>query len=87
VAEGQTISAVVASNARLDQAGAISITAARERQLSVAGMSAPRVDRPEKYPRPLFTGTDGRILRLQLPMSGDRISHQRPQFVFSHDGR
>jgi hypothetical protein len=78
---------VIAANARLDQAGAISITAAHERQLCVAGMGTPRLDRREQSPRPLFaTGTHSRVEQLRPPMSGDRISHQRAQFVFSHDG-
>ena len=72
---GQAVPAVIAANARFDEAGAISVAAARQRQLLMTGMRTP--------------GPSGRnpVLLFRPPMSGDRLPYQRAQLVFSHNGR
>ena len=70
---GQAVPAVVAANARFDEAGAIAVAAARQRQLLVTGMRTPGPGRGN--PMPLF----------RPPMSGDRVPYQRAELVFSHD--
>ena len=87
VAVGQAIPAVIATDARFDKASAISLAAPRQRQLRVAGMGPPHLDRRGKHSRPLFTGTHGRTVRLRPPMSGDRVPYQRAQLLFSHNNR
>jgi hypothetical protein len=71
----QAVPAVITANARFDEAGAISVAAARQRQLLVTGMRTP--------------GPGGRnpMLLFRPPMSGDRVAYQRAQLVFGHDGR
>jgi hypothetical protein len=71
---GQAVPAVIAADARLDEAGAISVAAARQRQLLVAGMRTPGPGR--SHP----------VLLFRPPMSGDRVPYQRAKLVFSHDG-
>jgi hypothetical protein len=71
----QAVPAVIAANARFDEAGAISVAAARQRQLPVTGMRTPAA------------GRSNSVLLFRPPMSGDRVPYQRAQLVLSHDGR
>jgi len=71
----QAVPAVIAANARFDEAGAISVAAARQRQLFVTGMRTPG------------PGRSNLVRLFRPPMSGDRVPYQRAQLVFSHDGR
>jgi hypothetical protein len=66
---------MIASHGRLDDTGAIVVTAAGERQLSMARM---RVERGG------WIRLAGRRLRRATRAPGDGITNHRPKLVFSH---
>jgi hypothetical protein len=66
---------MIAANVRFDEAGAVSVAAARQRQLLVTGMRPPHLGRGDP------------VLLFRRPMSGDRFPDQRTQLVFSHGSR
>jgi hypothetical protein len=68
---------MVASHGRLDDTGAVVVTAADERQLAMARM------RMERGDRIVFAGRRPSA-RATTGVPGDRIANHRPNFVVSH---